>query len=333
VIACRDTVIPNAVGVDIGCGMCAVQSDIRIQDLHRDQVVLILNSIKKKIPLGFKHHTSAQKWNGFNSAPDIPLIKQELDSAKCQLGTLGSGNHFIELQKGSDGFVWLMIHSGSRNFGYKIARAYHRIAVEFCGKKKLHLPDRDLAFLPVDSPAAEEYLRCMNFALAFAFENRQRMKTVCTKILADLLKCTFKQEINIHHNFAAIEYHSGKDLIIHRKGATRAHKGEYGIIPGSMGRPSYLVKGRGNPQSFMSCSHGAGRVMGRNEANRSLSIEQVKSAMKGVVFDIPTTGRKNRKVDLSEAPQAYKNIDEVIKSEKDLVEVMLKLEPLGVVKG
>jgi tRNA-splicing ligase RtcB (3'-phosphate/5'-hydroxy nucleic acid ligase) len=332
VIACKDTIVPNAVGVDIGCGMCAVQTGISVSSVDQDTVRIILNRIRAVIPMGFDHHRTTQDWRGFGGAPDLPVIQREIDSARKQLGTLGGGNHFIEIQAGSDGWVWLMLHSGSRNFGYKIAREYHGKALAFCQQRGLDLPDKDLAYLPLDASLAQEYLAAMDFALSFAAENRRQMKQVCCDIMQFETRCSFTHEINIQHNFAAQETHYGRTLVVHRKGATRASKGVEGIIPGSMGTSSYIVQGLGNPDSFESCSHGAGRVMGRNDANRTLTYEQVKQAMKGIVFDTWPRGRKG-KIDLSEAPQAYKNIDRVIDAQEDLVEVLVKLKPLGVVKG
>jgi len=332
VIACRDTIIPNAVGVDIGCGMCAVQTDLKAYQINQQTIRTILNRIRAFVPMGFDHHKKSQEWKNFDNAPDIPIIQKELESAKKQLGTLGGGNHFIEIQVSEDGFIWFMIHSGSRNFGYKIAEEYHKKALDYCQKHNFDLPDKDLAFLPMDTKLAQEYKQAMEYALSFAYENRQRIKNVCIEQFKIETSCNFLKEINIHHNFAAEEIHFGKTLIVHRKGATRAYKNLEGIIPGSMGSPSYIVRGLGNPDSFYSCSHGAGRIMSRNEANKKLTYEDVKQAMKDIVFDCWQKGRKG-KLDLSEAPQAYKNIDEVILAQKDLVEVIVKLRPLGVLKG
>ncbi|HUI90737.1 MAG TPA: RtcB family protein [Chitinivibrionales bacterium] len=332
VIACKDAIIPNAVGVDIGCGMCAVQTDLPVSSIDADTVRTVLNRIRGLVPMGFDHHKHTQDWKGFDRAPDVPIIQQELDSARKQLGTLGGGNHFIEIQAGNDGHVWLMIHSGSRNFGYKVAGEYHEKALAYCRQHNIELPDNDLAFFPMDKQLAREYKTAMDYALDFAAENRQRMKQVCQEQLRAETRCGFLREINIHHNFAAEETHYGRTLIVHRKGATRAGKGQSGIIPGSMGSSSYIVQGRGNPDSFLSSSHGAGRIMGRNEANRRLTYEEVRQAMRGIVFDTWPRGRKG-KIDLSEAPQAYKDINAVMASQKDLVDVKVKLRPLGVVKG
>jgi tRNA-splicing ligase RtcB len=332
VIACTDTVVPNAVGVDIGCGMCAVRTDLSVNELDNNDIRRALNRIRARIPVGFDHHSKSQAWDGFDDAPDVPVIRQELASARKQLGTLGGGNHFIELQKDEHARVWLMVHSGSRNFGYKIAREYHSAAMKYCRDRGVSLPDRDLAFFPMDERMAGDYFAAMEFALRFAYENRQVMKVWCKEVLADLAGSSFDNEVNIHHNFAARERHFGRDVVVHRKGATRARKGELGIIPGSMGTKSYIVRGLGCAESFESCSHGAGRVMGRNEANRQLSTADVRQALGGVILQEWPKDRKGR-IDLSEAPQAYKDIDEVIEAEKDLVEVVFRLEPLGVIKG
>jgi tRNA-splicing ligase RtcB len=332
VIACLDTIVPNAVGVDIGCGICAVQSDLRPPDIDTETIRLICSSIRKVIPMGFDHHKKDQPWEGFQNVPDVPILQSERANAKRQLGTLGGGNHFIEIQSGDDGYLWFMIHSGSRNFGYKIARHYHEKALAYCEKHRLALPDRDLAFLPMDTKDAHEYKQAMDFALLFAHANRNSMKERCKEIVRQMTHCHFSREIDIHHNYAAQENHFGREVIVHRKGATSSRLDETGIIPGSMGTASYIVQGCGEAESFQSCSHGAGRTMGRNEANRRLTLEDARSAMKGIFFD-GWQGGKKRKVDLSEAPQAYKDIESVIEAQNDLVEVKVKLLPLGVVKG
>lgn len=333
VIACERAVIPNAVGVDIGCGMTAVQTDLPVEEMRKNEIRDILNAVRRAVPVGFEHHKTEQKWDGWRSAPEqSPPVRQELDSAKRQLGTLGGGNHFIEIQAGDDGLVWLMIHSGSRNFGLKVAEHYHDIAVRLCHKHQLELTSKDLAYLPADSEEAKEYLAAMDFALRFARRNRELMMERFAEIVCTSWGCRTGQTINIHHNYCAEEKHFGRQVYVHRKGATSARPGETGIIPGSMGTSSYIVRGRGNQESFMSCSHGAGRQMGRNEACRRLSLEECNRAMDGVVFGRWSTDRRG-KLDLSEAPQAYKDIDEVIAAQDDLVEVLVKLRPLGVIKG
>ena len=224
----------------------------------------------------------------------------------------------------------VMIHSGSRNFGLKIAKHYNKLAQDLCTQyHSIVCPfkgEDGLAFLPHGSDIALEYITAMNYALDFALENRQMMMRRVARILSVSNDC-----INIHHNYAIMENHFGKNVWIHRKGATSAREGELGIIPGSMGTPSYIVEGLGNSDSYQSCSHGAGRCMGRMQASRELDVEDCDKAMEGIVH-----GRwgKNRKgdVDLSEAPGAYKDIDVVMEAQKDLVKIVTKLRPLAVLK-
>ena len=332
VIACQDAVIPNAVGVDIGCGMLAIETNLPSGEMTGKAVEGILREVRSVIPVGFEHHKRPQEWEGWGTAPlDSAPVRQELESAKRQLGTLGGGNHFIEIQTSDDGFIWLMIHSGSRNFGLKIAEYYHKLAHGICEKKDIELPDAELAFLPRDTAEADEYLTAMNFALRFARRNRELMMETFSAIVCARTGCKSLQSINIHHNYCALENHFGRDVLVHRKGATSAKKGEMGIIPGSMGTPSYIVRGLGEPESFMSSSHGAGRTMGRNEACRRFTKEECDKAM-GDIVHWWGTDRKGRP-DLSETPQAYKNIDEVMAAQSDLTEIVTKLKPLGVVKG
>jgi len=347
VIACENAVIPNAVGVDIGCGMVAVETNYPAAKLASlADRRKILDAVKKLVPLGEGHsHKKEQSWSEFEKYQDsLPAGKTYDWPAKLDrlnLGTLGGGNHFIELQSSEEGMIWLMIHSGSRNLGYKIASFYHKKAKAVNKKWHSSLPSEDLAFLPTDIPLGQEYIRDMNFALAYALENRRRMMASFKSAVADFLKnIEFKMEVNIHHNYAALEHHFGENVWIHRKGATSAKKGETGIIPGSMGTSSYIVEGLGNPESFMSCSHGAGRKMGRGDAARRLSVEECDKAMEGIAFDRWKTFRnkwkkkgEKRLLDLSEAPLAYKNIEDVISSELDLIKPLVKLHPLGVLKG
>jgi tRNA-splicing ligase RtcB len=347
VIAAQDALIPNAVGVDIGCGMIAVETDLpaaRVAEMPERRA--FMTRVKARVPVGEGHgHGSAQSWEGFDRFRDghpeaAPLWPNGLD--RHNLGSLGGGNHFIELQASDAGFVWLMIHSGSRNLGQRVATRYHAEAKRVNEQYHVALPDPDLAFLPSDSKAGEAYFRDMTFALAYALENRRRMMAVCKEALAELApEATFVREVNIHHNYAALESHFGRTFYVHRKGATRARLDEVGIIPGSMGTPSYIVRGLGNPDSFTSCSHGAGRAMSRTEAARQLTEDVCNQAMKGIAFDRWGACKKSKwgkkrpggSVDLSEAPQAYKDIESVIDAERDLVEPVVKLRPLAVVKG
>jgi len=336
VIACDGAVIPNAVGVDIGCGMVAAKTDMLFEDIDTKTLEAVIAGLKEHIPVGFSHHEEPQQWNGFLDAPDIPVIQQELESSRRQIGTLGGGNHFIEIQAGSDGRVWLMLHSGSRNFGYKIAQEYNRRAMDLCARWHSALPpgkgEDSLPFLPIGLRDGREYIEAMNFALRFARANRDMMMSVVERKFGKRTGAEVLERINIHHNFAAIEKHFGRWVWVHRKGATQARDGQMGIIPGSMGTSSYIVRGLGNKESFESCSHGAGRSAGRAEFCRTHTVEECDEAMDGIIFGGWGRNRKGDP-DISEAPGAYKNIDDVIASESDLVEVVVKLRPLGVMKG
>ncbi len=341
VIACLDSVIPYAVGVDIGCGMAAVRTGTPSKELVIDRVRNIVAAAERKIPAGEGHsHRSRQDWDQFKRIPEW-MDGRGRDLAERSLGTLGGGNHFLELQEGDDGFVWLMIHSGSRNTGFRIAKHHHEKALQYCRARKLVLPTDELSYLPVDSAEGREYIRDMEFALDYAVENRRRLIGSFMELFTDSTGDEeFHDRVNIHHNYAACETHFGRKVWVHRKGATSAGKGEMGIIPGSMGTSSYIVRGLGNPDSFSSCSHGAGRVMGRREASRKMSVRECDESMKGVVFSgwkrFGGYGRRKKGapvLDLSEAPGAYKDIDEVMLAQRDLVEPVVRLRPMGVVKG
>ncbi len=342
VIAVRDAVIPSAVGVDIGCGMIAVETDVpadRFAEMKFRRT--IQERLKKRIPVGEGvSHATAQAWDGFESYLDnngqVADFANTLD--RKNLGTLGGGNHFIELQKSDEGFIWLMIHSGSRNLGMRVEKFYHQKAQKLNEHFHVQLPDPDLAFLPLKEAEGHDYFRDMLFALRYAYENRQRMMKAFKETVAEFIPETnFIREVNIHHNYAAIEEHFGEKLCIHRKGATSAKFDEIGIIPGSMGTASYIVRGLGNPESFMSCSHGAGRKMSRSAATRNLTVAECDAALEGIVCERWKPYRKFGKakgmLDLSEAPQAYKPIDEVIEAELDLIKPLVRLSPMAVLKG
>ncbi len=347
VIACRDAVIPNAVGVDIGCGMGAVKTSIRIpKPVDKPALREVTDRVKELIPCGEgRSHLKPQKWQGMpqklEAFADRGWYCEHVTVlAKKNLGSLGGGNHFIEVQAGDDGFIWLMIHSGSRHLGNMIARYYNKIAVDLNEKWKADVPGKDLAFLPVDSQEGQAYIKDMNFALEYARENRRRiMENFMAAFSLVFTDAEFGRTVNIHHNYASLENHFGENVWVHRKGATSARKGETGIIPGSMGAPSYIVEGLGNPDSFTSCSHGAGRVLGRNQASNTLTLEECDHAMGDIVYDRwnKRRGWKKKKgggkFDLGEAPQAYKDIDQVISAELDLIRPVVKLWPLAVVKG
>ncbi|MCK9596637.1 RtcB family protein [Candidatus Pacearchaeota archaeon] len=357
VIACKNAVIPNAVGKDISCGMRAVETNIPADILDKETIQEILHSTKRDIPVGFSVHSEKQEWITFvnegirhnmftvifnNNRAGWNEGYKTQDRAEKSLGTLGGGNHFIELQKSDDGFVWLMVHSGSRNLGAVIADYYNKKALELNRKWQAAIPNKDLAFLPVDDDAGKEYIKHMKWCMEFAEENRKRLMEKFKIALEHTFNKkgffhSYEREIDINHNFAQLENHFGQNLWIHRKGATQARLGQIGIIPGSMGTPSYIVEGLGNKDSFESCSHGAGRRMARSKASDTLTIEECNEAMKDIVYEGwgKTEKRKNReqKIDLSEAPQAYKDIDLVMEAQKDLVKPLVKLYPLGVIKG
>jgi len=330
VLATRDTVIPEAVGVDIGCGMCAIPTSIMTPDKAKLRRVMEL--VRERVPVGFSHHVERQ--SGMPSIVGIggDIVDREYESATKQIGTLGGGNHFIELQMDEEGRMWVMIHSGSRNIGYQVAKHYKEVADTLC-KKWYHneLVKQRLSFLPIDSDEGRSYLAEMKYCLEFAKANRALMLSRVLESIGEVFSNAevITPAINKCHNFVELENHFGKNVWVHRKGATRAREGEMGIIPGSQGTASYIVSGRGERESFTSCSHGAGRVMSRKQAQRELSVvsEVAKLDAIGVIHSI--RGKK----DLDEAPSAYKNIDVVMENQKDLVEIVRKLTPLAVIKG
>jgi len=325
VLATNGVIIPNAVGVDIGCGMGAVHTTVK--RIHTDTLKEIMGLVRKSVPVGFSHHQHSKEWEGFDRAADLPIIQQELNSARKQLGTLGGGNHFIEFQEDEFGDLWIMLHSGSRNFGLKTANVYHKQAQALCERWHVQLPDKDLAFLPTDDQAGQDYFSAMSFCLDFAQASRDHMMQTIVGIVSDVAGGQEVERVNIHHNYAALENHYGANVWVHRKGATRVRAGEAGIIPGSMGSSSYIVEGLGNPESFHSCSHGAGRRMGRKEAGRKLNLEEEQAKMVGIVHGLRNADN------LDEAPGAYKDIDQVMENQKDLVKIAVRLKPIGSIKG
>jgi len=337
VIATENVIIPNAVGVDIGCGMCAVKTSLT--EIDTDTLKKIMGEIRKAVPVGFDHHKERQNESLMpERVMPGPIVEKEYKNALTQIGTLGGGNHFIEIQKGSDGHIWIMIHSGSRNLGKQVADHYNKLAVQLNEKWHSIVPKEwELAFLPVDSDEGQSYIREMNYCVDFALANRKLMIDRVMEIFMKIFNFStafeisnFKQfEINIAHNYASQENHFGRNVWVHRKGATLARKGTVGIIPGSMGTKSYIVAGLGNEESFESCSHGAGRKLGRKVATEQLDFDEQKKLMddKGIIH-----GMRNND-DLEEAPGAYKDIDIVMENQKDLVKILVELTPLAVIKG
>lgn len=330
VLATKGVIIPNAVGVDIGCGMCAMRTSL--ESLDRETLKKIRGQIKAAVPVGFEHHKDRQddaRMPGRQFKKGT-VCEREYRRALSQIGTLGGGNHFIEIQKGSDGFIWVMVHSGSRNLGKQVADHYNRLAVRLNEKWRSPVPpEHQLAYLQEESEEGQAYIQEMNYCVEFAFRNRQLMMERISECFLRNIACSFEPLINIAHNYARKEPHFGEEVWVHRKGATSAKEGEMGIIPGSQGARSFLVKGKGNPESFESCSHGAGRKMGRKQAERTLDLQEEirKMDAQGILHGIRGVH------ELDEAPGAYKDIEEVMKHQWDLVEVVVELSPLGVVKG
>lgn len=329
VLATKDAIVPNAVGVDIGCGMCSLKTNLKY--VEQDDLKKIMGIIRQTIPVGFKHHKQKQAKNWMPSfESSLPIVAQEYEKALYQIGTLGGGNHFIEIQKGTDGYIWVMVHSGSRNIGYTVAEHYHKKAVAENKKRTKNAPPKDLSYFERGTEGYEDYFNEMNYCIAFALQSRklmmERVKEAFSEIISEV---DFSNFINKPHNFAAWESHFDKNLIVHRKGATRAEEGEWGMIPGSQGTSSFLVKGKGNPLSFKSCSHGAGRTMSRNQARRSLNLKEETARLKelGVLHAL------RHKRDLDEAPGSYKDIQKVIALQKDLVDIQVELTPMAVIKA
>lgn len=338
VLATKGVIIPNAVGVDIGCGMCAIQTTLT--EISTEQLKLVMGLIRKRVPVGFNHQKEKQEeWLTTEMKSKLwgcSVIEKEYQSSLYQLGTLGGGNHFIEIQKGNDGFIWIMIHSGSRNLGKKVADFYNSMAVElnemwFSKVEK----SCELAFLPMNLEIAKQYMQEMECCVDFALKNRRLMiDNICEcflSIIPNVLFSSFggQRIVNIAHNYAKIEHHFNTNVIVHRKGATSAKVGEIGIIPGSQGTKSYIVEGLGNTDSFMSCSHGAGRKMGRKQAQRELNLENEIEILnkQGIIHAIRNIA------DLDEASGAYKDIDVVMENQNDLVKILVELKPLAVIKG
>ena len=350
VIASEDVIIPNAVGVDIGCGMAYIETGIRADDLRQimtgsgNLVQAIVGDIMRNVPVGFAHHKQPMPSYILDRAldemdkyeKDGELLGQ-LDAGYFQIGTLGGGNHFIELQEDDEGFLSVMIHSGSRHFGKSVCDYFHQKARALNQRWYSQVPDSyRLAFLPVDSPEGQQYLNWMQLSMDFAAENREKMMLAVKAILEKWIgkytefSLNFSNDINCHHNYAALENHKGKNLWVHRKGAVEAQNGQLAVIPGAMGSYSYVVMGLGNEESFCSSSHGAGRRYSRKGAMEAFTCEEV-------ILDLERQGvvlGKKGKADVAEESRfAYKDIEIVMENQKDLVIPVKRLKTIGVVKG
>jgi len=334
VIAMQGAVAPAAVGVDIGCGMAAVKTSLSANDLPDDLRNLRL-AIEDAIPVGRMGHESP----AWRRAPDklrdagqslldrytTTVAPVNAGTVSGQMGTLGGGNHFIEVCLDTDEAVWLMLHSGSRNVGKVLAE--HHIDIARRLKHNEALADRDLAVFLAGTRVFDAYRRDLFWAQEYARFNRQMMLHLLEDVVRGFWpRATFADAISCHHNYVAEEVHFGDELLVTRKGAIRAGRGEMGIIPGSMGTKSYIVRGLGNPHSFESASHGAGRRMSRSEARKRFTVRDLKDQTKGVEC------RKDPGV-IDEAPKAYKNIDSVMKQQQDLVEIVAELKQIVCVKG
>lgn len=332
VIATKDAVIPATVGVDIGCGMMAVKTPFKSGILDR-KMAEFRHEIERAIPTGFNAYKEsvdeASRWEGFETFDDLHNgVQDRKRKAMVQLGTLGGGNHFIEVCLDTEDNVWLMLHSGSRNIGKELAERHIATA------KSLHrlneLPSPDLAYFIQGTDEFRAYWHDLDWAQKYAMKNREIMMTRLLKSFNRMFndQKAWRPEItvNCHHNYVSIEEHFGDKVYVTRKGAINAEDGRYGIIPGSMGAKSFIIKGRGNPQSFNSCSHGAGRKMSRTKAKAKYTIDDLKKQTMGVEC------RKDKGV-VDEIPGAYKDIEEVMRAQHDLVEVVAELKQVICVKG
>jgi tRNA-splicing ligase RtcB len=345
VIATKGAVIPAAVGVDIGCGMIALRTSLTASDLP-DNLAGMRSAIESAIPHGRTDPNPANDAGAWTEPPEEiaeawaslagdfqSLVNKHPKIARSNnlhhLGTLGTGNHFVEVCLDEDQRVWVMLHSGSRGVGGRIGSYFIGLAKEDMRRHFINLPDVDLAYLPEGTEHFDDYWMAVSWAQEFAFLSRRLMMSAAMCAIASAIGRPFAHgevAVNCHHNYVSREHHFGDNVIVTRKGAVRARVGDLGIIPGSMGTRSYIVRGKGNPDSFHSCSHGAGRRMSRTEARRRFTIEDHAKATEGVEC------RKDEGV-IDETPAAYKNIDDVMASQRDLVDVVHTLRQVVCVKG
>lgn len=348
VIPTLGAVIPAAVGVDIGCGMMAAKTTLRADDLP-DNLGKLRSAIEQAVPHGMSPKTRNARgrdtgsWDKPPAAVDAgwARLKDEFDEI-CRktpklrhanhykhLGTLGSGNHFVEVCLDEENFVWLMLHSGSRGVGNAIGSHFIELARQDMRRHMVNLPDQDLAYLEEGTRLYDDYVEAVGWAQKFARINREVMMQNLIGAVRSVIRKPFEthvEAVNCHHNYVQRERHFGKDVLITRKGAVSAREGELGIIPGSMGARSFIVRGKGNPESFNSCSHGAGRVMSRTEAKRRFTVADQERATRGVEC------RKDEGV-IDEIPMAYKDIDAVMHAQRELVDVVHTLKQVVCVKG
>ena len=347
VVATKKVVIPNAVGVDISCGVATMKT--KIKEWDSDIIKEVMGEIRNQIPIGKDklEHPLFDEMPEFGSTANreyAVICDREYNAAAKQIGTLGGGNHFISLEKDAEGYLWILLHSGSRHLGKTVCDEYNKIAIKMNERYFSSVPSNyQLAFLPLESNEGQAYMQEMNYCMKYALANRLRMIKLIVGILQDKFKIPgggailgdygFEAPkdngiINIHHNYAAMESHFGENVLVHRKGATRVREGEIGVILGSQGTSSYIVRGKGNPESYMSCSHGAGRKMSRTAAvaNLNLQDEIAKMDAQGIIH-----GMRNQD-DLDEASGSYKDITNVISQQLDLIDVLVELKPVASIK-
>ncbi len=340
VIPTRQAIIPAAVGVDIGCGMIATRLSLTGNELDEVSVRKIFNQIERDVPVGFHQHGERDVRSHavkpfqknlrkiLDKHPGIQKRIGKHSSWAHQMGTLGGGNHFIEVCLDESNRAWVMLHSGSRGIGNAIGSYFIELARKDAERNQLRLPDRDLAYFPEGAAHFDDYVAAVGWAQDYAHANRAEMMDLVLDALHRHLPPfdAGEEAVNCHHNYVEREFHYGEDVWLSRKGAIRARAGELGIIPGSMGTRSYIVRGKGNAESFDSCAHGAGRRMSRNAAQKAFSIDDLEKQTEGVVC------RKDRGV-LDEIPGAYKDIEQVMADQSDLVEVVHTLKQVLCVKG
>lgn len=350
VLFTRDAVVPYAIGVDIGCGVQIAETNLVWEDnFDKQKLKEVLRQIQRDIPTGFSTHKIApvnvqDLYSKLELSKNIDIAEfmetqdqlnapyeHWLNKVLLQLGTLGGGNHFLEVQRDEAGRVYFMLHSGSRSLGKNICDFYVKSALALNKKWHSELPDSELAFLPTGTPEYSGYWSAMNFALSWAELNRETMTDRVHEAFKKHASVKhFKVLTDVHHNYASWENHGKMNGIVHRKGAVRARLGEMVLIPGSMGTNSYIATGLGNSDSFQTCQHGAGRAVGRNAMKKKMSSDDVFADMKARGIEFISNEPESA---AEEAAQAYKNIDEVIEASADLIKPTVKLWPLGVVKG
>jgi tRNA-splicing ligase RtcB len=340
VIPTVKAIIPAAVGVDIGCGMIASRLSLTGNDLDEKVLKKLFSQIERDVPVGFQQHQDAKARShaikpfrkGLEAIlgrhPAITRRVGKSSSWVLQMGSLGGGNHFIELCLDESNRAWVMLHSGSRGIGNAIGSYFIELAKRDVERLQLHLPDRDLAYFTEGAQHFDDYVQAVGWAQDYARANRAEMMDLVLDALHRHLPAfeVTGRAVNCHHNYVERERHYGEDVWLTRKGAIRAREGELGIIPGSMGARSYIVRGKGNAESFHSCAHGAGRRMSRNAARKNFSVSDLIEQTRDVVC------RKDQGV-LDEIPGAYKDIDEVMANQSDLVEVVHTLKQVLCVKG